>query len=137
MKEIVSARAQGKIAVEMVVRDQNRLIGRRNIKWMKDGETLKIGGAASSPFIIFLYPVPSSIGTLTRQGEQFFFTPESSDRFPGFGDGDMLKSECIDMPITFAVNNEVSIEFRFHRWISPLESLNRMLHMIDEPGLPK
>ncbi|WP_041866044.1 vWA domain-containing protein [Sediminispirochaeta smaragdinae] len=137
IKEIVSARAQGKIAVEMVVRDQNRLIGRRNIKWMKDGETLKIGGAASSPFIIFLYPVPSSIGTLTRQGEQFFFTPESSDRFLGFGDGDMLKSECIDMPITFAVNNEVSIEFRFHRWISPLESLNRMLHMIDEPGLPK
>ncbi|WP_020613622.1 vWA domain-containing protein [Sediminispirochaeta bajacaliforniensis] len=137
MKEIVSARAQGKIAVEMVVRDQNRLIGRRNIKWMKEGETLKVGGAASSPFIIFLYPVPSSIGTLIRQGEQFFFTPESSDRFPGFGSGDMLKSECIDMPITFAVNDEISIEFRFHRWISPLESLNRMLHMIDEPGLPK
>jgi hypothetical protein len=134
LKEIQEARAAGKIAIEMRVQEQNRLIGKRNIKWLKDGESLRVGGSSSSPFIIFLYPVPAVIGTIRRSGELFTFTPEDPSRFTM---KEKLQTGSLDTPITYKLSENVSISFKFHIWVSPLENINRFLHVIDTPGLPK
>ncbi len=134
LKEIQEARAAGKTAIEMTVQEQNRLIGKRNIKWLKDGETLRVGGSASSPFIIFLYPVPAVIGTISRSGEHFRFTPEDPSRFT-------MKEHplkgSLGIPITYKLSENVTISFSFHAWVSPLENINRLLHSIDSPGPPE
>lgn len=135
LKEIRAAREEGRVAVELVVHEQNRMIGKRNIKWLREGESLRVGGANGSPFIIFLYPVPPVIGTLARSGASFTFTPEpeSAARI-SMGPGPV--TGALDRPIVYRLNENVSVEFRFHLWESPLERINNFLHVIDRPGLP-
>lgn len=131
--EIAKARGQGKIAIEMLVEEQNRLIGKRNITWMQKGEIATVGGRSGSDFLVFLYHIPEPIGTLERREDSFIFIPSNYSKFPQLN---APLEKCLNREIVYRFRDDIDILIRFHHWISPLERLNQQLHVIDEPGLP-
>jgi hypothetical protein len=133
-KQIMKARTAGKLAVEMIVDGQNRKVGKRNIRWMNDGDTLSVGGSGADHFLVFLYPVPHCIGYLERSDTSFTFTPEEPRRFPGL-EGNSFQ-DCLGKTISCRVNESITLVMKFQLWVSPLESLNSSLHITDNPGFP-
>lgn len=133
-EEIARAKSEGRQALELIVVGQNRLIGKRNIKWVKTTETFTIGSAGQSDFLIFLYPVPRLVGHLHIEKGSCRFNPENLERFPDLA-GPL--DHCLGKPIRFLVHEDLEIRFFFQSWMSPLERINRQLHVIDHPGLPE
>jgi flagellar biosynthesis GTPase FlhF len=121
-------------AIEMTVRGQNPNIGFRNVKHIKKGQSRSVGGK-NSDFLIFFVPLPAKIGSITRKDDTYSFRPVKKEFFPDI-EGDI--EDCLGKEIR-AVTREgtFTITFIFKKYISKLEQVNRIMHLIDEPGTPR
>ena len=115
--------------VEFRLSGQNPFNGGRNIRWI--GKSSRSVGGGGSFFLIFLIKVPERIAEVEFTENGLRFTPLKPEFFPGL-QGPV--ENCINRPMTLRTDHgDFSILFR--EWISPLERINRILHLIDEPGL--
>jgi hypothetical protein len=63
----------------------------------------------------------------------FSFIPRKAKYFP---DLDGPVHHCLDKRIRIRGDKGQEIEVVFTEWVSPLEQLNRIMHLVDRPGLP-
>ena len=111
--------------IEMRVDQQNRHIGFRNINLLFPGQTLSVGGGTSR-FLIFLVPFAPRIAGISSDGETFTFRPRRMEFFPEL-EGPV--EDCLGKPIPAKSEKGYSITIRFFRYVSPLELINRILHI--------
>ena len=124
---------EGQSAIEMRVDFQKNTF-RKNMRWFDDGSSFSIGQAGISDFEISSIDVSGVIATIRKKGEAFRFTPEQPEYFP---DVKSPLSDCLNRNIRIvSPDTGFATTIRFHQWLSPLERLNRMLHIIDKPGKP-
>ena len=121
----------GDRAVEMSVMGQNPNIGTRNVNSIRDGGTRSIGGGISS-FLIYLYPLPSRIAEITRNGDTYQFMPIKNQ----FCESQSTVNDCLDRDIVIITKNQRKVIIRFKRYISALEKLNQLMHLTDAAGRP-
>ncbi|HUV06463.1 MAG TPA: vWA domain-containing protein [Spirochaetia bacterium] len=117
-----SFRKTGEV-IEMRVRQQNPRIGVRNIHFMRPGSRLTVGGGRSH-FLIFIAPIPSSIGEISYDGDDFTFVPKKKHFFP---DLDAPVVSCLGKEIPALSDKGYALFLRFKRYVSPLDEINRIL----------
>jgi len=122
---------QGPLLLNLFVEDQNTAIGKRNIHSLKSGYSLTVGGGKSD-FLIFLVPIPPSIGEIHRDGSQCTFIPRKIKYFPDLGSNEVR--DCINKTIRVISDKNYELRFRFEMYEDPLEALNKMLNSINVPG---
>ena len=82
--------------IELVVVNQTREIGLRNVHPVAENHTCCVGGNGSR-FLIFLYPFPRCIGEITREGDSYVFNVRKKEYFPT--EDDRIEN-CLDRRIT-------------------------------------
>jgi hypothetical protein len=122
---------QGSIRIEFRVTEQNSHIGHRNIHEIKAGSSRQIGGGRSD-FLVFLVPMPRNIAELHFDGVECVFVPKSPELFPDLA-GPVR--DCLGKDIPFQSPRGYPLHLHFSLWEPPLESINRLLHCIEVPGL--
>jgi hypothetical protein len=123
----------GERPIEMHVEGQNTNIGLRNVQAIKEGKRLCVGGRGSS-FLIFLVPLPRCVGVIERKNDSYRFVPLKSEYFP---DGGSTVENCLDQDLVLISEHGKRIVFRFSRYVSKLEKINKIMHLIDRPGIPE
>jgi hypothetical protein len=110
----------------MKVDTQNPNIGTRNIHPVPPGSKRSVGGDGST-FLIYYIPVPRRIGDIRNNGKQYRFIPRKPEYFP-----DLSKPlvDCLEKPIRAVSTRGREITFHFHEYVSPLESLNRLMRSV-------
>ncbi|MDR2053338.1 MAG: hypothetical protein LBP80_07980 [Treponema sp.] len=104
---------------------QNRNIGRRNTHFLKAGSTYTVGGG-NSDFLIFLVPVPRSIGIVRFDGRECTFIPKKLRYFPEIS-GEPVP-DCIGKTIRVISDSGYTLSFRFRQYEDPLLALNRAMN---------
>ncbi len=132
-KSIKSGRI-GQIAIEMVVKNQNRQIGHRNIHFLGEAHPLSVGGAGSEYFLIFIITTGKRIGAIVMEEGIISFIPKEKDFFPDLVGNKLIN--CLSTPIKVVNKNGLETSIVFKEWISPVERLNRIMHLLDKKGLP-
>ena len=120
-------------AIEMIVQNQNRLVGMRNIHWFKDGSVYTVGGGQSDDYLIFVHPVAKKIAAIEMRGSRLIIKVLDGDFFKEIA-AEREVTEKKGIKLVASDGKEFSLYFR--EWISPAERINRILHLIDKPGLP-
>jgi hypothetical protein len=111
--------------VYLEVDDQNRNIGRRNTHSLKAGSAYTVGGGKSD-FLIFLVPLPPSIGILKFDGKECTFIPKKPRYFPEIS-GEPVP-DCIEKTIRVISDSGYKLSFRFRQYEDPLIALNRTMN---------
>jgi hypothetical protein len=106
------------------VDDQSLNIGRRNTHSLKAGSTYTVGGGKSD-FLIFLVPLPPSIGILRFDGKECTFIPKKARYFPEISG--VSVPDCIEKTIKVISDSGYELSFRFKQYEDPLIALNRMM----------
>ena len=132
--EISKLKKPGQIAIEMVVKNQNRQIGHRNIHLLEKDHPRSVGGAGSEYFLIFIIATGKRIGEIVLEEGAINFIPKSKDFFPNFK-GEKLRN-CLNKPIRVVNRDGIETTIIFNEWISPALKLNRIMHLLDKKGLP-
>ncbi|MBN1648985.1 MAG: VWA domain-containing protein [Spirochaetales bacterium] len=108
------------------------MAGTRVQRLDKDRE-LTLGSGNSSFYLYFSKMLPGVIASIRFNGNRCSFIPHDFKYFPD------LKSpldDCINQKIRIVNGHEEQI-ITFKEWLSPLEEINRIMHLIDYRGLPK
>ncbi len=113
------------------VLDQNANIGKRNIHTMQAGTRKSVGGGASD-FLVFLLPVPRNVAYLHFDGDDCVLVPEHPELFPDYN-GPI--ESCMGKEIRMITPRNKELVLRFDRYISPIETINSLLHCIEVPGI--
>ncbi len=116
--------------VEMRVAGQNPNIGGRNVHPFGSGGRKSIGGGSSS-FLIYLYTLPAHIAEIGLSGDRFVFTPLHREFFPGLS-GPL--EDCLGKEIRLRTKEGRELTVVFREYVSPLDQVNRVMHLIDHPG---
>ncbi len=129
-------KSAGELPVELRVDFQHPSMT-KNLDWFKDGDEKSIGGVGSgADFIVSTIPIEGIIAKVKRKGEQFLLEPECRECFPEFhqkGNENILGVRIkVRSPETERLTN-----FSLREWAPTKDRLNRYLHKVDEPGLPK
>ncbi len=120
-------------AYEMIIDSQNRRIGTRNVQWFSDGSVFTLGGTRADDYFIFIYPVDHHIAEIFMEKGTLYFKIINKDYFPDIKDSIVpLKNRVLR-----AVSSDGRVfNLKIEKWISPLDKINRILHLIDHPGTP-
>ena len=121
----------GSIQLELIVGEQNRHIGTRNIHHLSAGSSKSIGGG-SSDFLIFLVSVPRKSAEIHFDGEKLTFVPLHPELFPELS-GPM--EDCLEKDIPMISKGGYPMTLRFSRYEKPTDKVNKLLHCIDTQGL--
>jgi len=133
LPKLKAEKTTGDRSIEMIVIGQNHLIGFRNIHQVQPGSRLSVGGRKRSGYRIFLIPLPAKIGEIGREQDgTLTFLPSNKSVFPDL-DGPLR--DCLNRYIRIQVDERV-LYFYFREWESPLEKLNKLMHIVDTPGKP-
>lgn len=127
-------REQNQITIEMVVKNQNRQIGHRNIHLLDKDNSRSVGGDGSEYFLIFIIPTGKRIGEIVLEDDIINFVPKSNEFFPDL-QGEKLIN-CLNKPIRVVNKDFIETIIIFKEWISPSLRLNRVMHLADNKGLP-
>ncbi|MDR1353731.1 MAG: hypothetical protein LBK05_10665 [Treponema sp.] len=119
--------------VYLEVDDQNRNIGRRNTHSLKGGAAYTVGGR-NSDFLIFLVPLPASIGILEFDGKECTFVPKKPRYFPEISGA---VPDCIEKTIKVISDSGYKLSFRFRQYEDPLIGLNRVMNSTGSSPLAK
>ncbi len=111
------------VLIEMRVAMQNHHIGFRNIHAIEKNKHKTVGGGLSR-YLIFLVPVPSHIAEIHYDGESYMFKRIKKSFFPELHDD---VPDCLDKDIPAQSKKGFPLTLRFHRYVSPLEEINRIL----------
>lgn len=117
--------------IEMRVVGQNPNVGMRNIHTLRPGARLSVGGRGDA-FLIFLVRVPGHVAELRFDGTVYTFVPVKPEFFPELS---APLPSFLGQPITLLSKDGRRLTLYFREWISPLEELNRIMHLTDRPGL--
>ncbi|HUZ17349.1 MAG TPA: vWA domain-containing protein [Spirochaetia bacterium] len=117
--------------IELRVAGQNPNIGGRNIHPTGTGARRSVGGG-SSAFLIYLYPMPARIGEITHDGAGSVFTPVRQEFFPTLN-GPL--TDCLGKEITVRTEDNRTLTISFREYVSPLDEVNRIMHLVDKPGI--
>jgi hypothetical protein len=118
------------VLLNLFVEDQNTAIGKRNIHSLKSGYGLSVGGG-NSDFLIFLVPLPPSIGEFRRDGSNIKFIPRKPKYFPDLGTNEV--NDCLDKTIRIISDKNYELRMKLEQWEDPLEALNNMLNSLKIP----
>jgi hypothetical protein len=121
-------------AIEMVVKNQNRQIGHRNIHFLEKGHPRSVGGSGSEYFLIFIIPTGKRIGEVVMEDNTINFIPKDKSFFPDIN-GEKL-TNCLSKKIRVINKDGIESFIVFNKWISPIEKLNRIMHILDKNGVP-
>ena len=121
-----------RLAVEMHVTGQNPYQGTRNISVIREGETKLVGGR-SCPYTVFIISIHKPIAEIHYDGSRYTLKPLIAEAFPDLS-GEL--KDCLDRYITIRDEAGRRTQIRFSRWVSPLERINKIMHLVDKPGLP-
>jgi hypothetical protein len=121
----VTAKLDTNPMVYLEVDDQNRNIGRRNTHSLKAGSIYTVGGGKSD-FLIFLVPLPPSIGILKFDGKECTFIPQKPRYFPEIS-GEPVP-DCIEKTIRVISDSGYKLSFRFKPYEDPLLVINRTMN---------
>jgi monomeric isocitrate dehydrogenase len=102
----------------------------RNIHIIHKNSSKTMGGGASH-FLVFLYKFPHSIGELSFDGGTYTFRVLRKDFFP---DSPQMISDCLGKEIRAVNKDGKEIIFSFHKWVSRLEQINRILTLTNTQG---
>ena len=125
----IETRQLGHRPIEFRLSGQNPNNSGRNIRWI--GKQPRSLGGGNSFFVIFLVKIPEKIAEVEFSENGLRFTPLIPEFFPGIS-GQL--ENCIDRPIKLHTEHG-DFTMIFREWISPLERVNRILHLIDTPGI--
>ncbi len=125
---IVQAGAQ---RIILHVRGQNPNIGRRNIHIMHAGSKKSIGGRGSE-FLVFLLPIPRNIACAYYDGVDITIVPSIPECFP---DSTGIIERCLGREIRMVNTRGKELFLMFDRYIPPVDTINKLLHCIESPGL--
>jgi hypothetical protein len=114
--------------VEMRVSEQNPHIGSRNIHFLKGGS--RTVGGRGSDYLIFITSIPGVIAEIREHGKDCTFIPKNKDFFPELN-GQL--DNCLGKEIKITAKDK-NVTIVFHRWVSPLEKINHVMHLTDLPG---
>ncbi|HGJ67611.1 TPA: VWA domain-containing protein [bacterium] len=117
----------GTVKVEFVVDNQNRCIGKRNIKVLHSGGKKTIGGRFSD-FFIFLYPFPDRIADVYYDGESIVIVPQKLEYFPDY---DSAITINFDERVRIVNKRGKELFFTFTLYIPPYEKINNILKCVD------
>lgn len=134
-KNINKKNIKGQIAIEMVVKNQNRQIGHRNIHSIGESHPLSVGGAGSEYFLIFIIATGKRIGEIVMENGIVSFIPKDKDFFPELNGNKFIN--CLSIPIKIVNKKGIETYIIFNEWISPVERLNRIMHLLDNKGMPE
>ena len=109
--------------IELRVSLQNHRIGFRNVHRIGPGAARSVGGRFSS-YLIFLVPVPGSMGEIRNVDGRYVFAPLRTELFPRLS-GPL--EDCLDVDIPFVTPRGREMSLRFREWASPLEEINTLL----------
>jgi hypothetical protein len=109
--------------IELRVSLQNHRIGFRNVHRIGPGAARSVGGRFSS-YLIFLVPVPGSMGEIRNVDGRYVFAPVRTELFPRLS-GPL--EDCLDVDIPFVTPRGREMSLRFREWASPLEEINTLL----------
>jgi hypothetical protein len=123
----------GSITVEFRVAEQNPHIGSRNIHSLSAGSSKSVGGGASD-FLVFLVSVPRKSAELHFDGEKLSFVPLRPELFPELS-GPV--KDCLGVDIPMISKSGYPLTLRFTAYEKPVDTINRLLHSIETPGLFK
>jgi hypothetical protein len=121
----------GTIQLELIVEEQNRHIGTRNIHSLSAGSSKSVGGGASD-FLIFLVSVPRRSAEIHFDGEKLTFVPLHPELFPELA-GPI--EDCLGKDIPMISKGGYPMTLRFTRYEKPSDKVNKLLHCIDTQGL--
>lgn len=121
----------GVIQLELIVEEQNRHIGTRNIHSLSAGSSKSVGGGASD-FLIFLMSVPRRSAEIHFDGEKLAFVPLHPELFPELS-GPI--EDCLGKDIPMISKGGYPMTLRFSRYEKPTDKVNKLLHCIDTQGL--
>jgi len=124
---------EGQTAIEMRV-DFQRNTFRKNTRWFDEGTNYSVGQQGVADFEITSIDVSGVIASVRRKGDAYMFNPEQPEYFPDVKKG---MANCLNRNIRIvSPDTGFATTVKFHMWLSPLDRLNRMLHIIDKPGKP-
>jgi hypothetical protein len=133
MKTLISLRNEGKLPVEMKV-DFQRNTGGANLLWFEEGTSLSVGARGAADFVITSIPVEGVIGHVVMEKGSLVFYSESRKYFP---EVEKPVRNCLRTPILVrSPFTEEETTLRFNQYMHPLERINRIMHLIDNPGKP-
>jgi hypothetical protein len=115
--------------IEMRVSQQNHATGFRNVHRLTDGSSRTVGGGFSG-YLIFLVPVPPSIGEIKNEGGAYVFTPTRPELFPSLS-GPV--QDCLGVEIPFVTPRGKELTLHFRQWKSPLDEINAILRQARGP----
>ncbi len=119
---------------ELIIDNQNRRIGLRNVQWFTEGSVFTVGGSRSDDFLVFIYPVEAHIAEITMEKGKLFLKIINKNFFPDVT-GSRIQLDSRRVVQAVSTDNR-TFTLRMEKWISPLERINRILHLIDTPGSP-
>ncbi|MCL2066676.1 MAG: hypothetical protein FWG99_04345 [Treponema sp.] len=120
------------LLINLFVEDQRTSIGKRNVHSLKSNFSYTVGGGRSD-FLIFLVPIPPSIGELRRDGSGVCtFIPRKPKYFPDLGSQTL--HDCLGKTIRIISDKNYELRVRFIPYEDPLEALNRLLNSLKVPG---
>ncbi|MDR3131410.1 MAG: VWA domain-containing protein [Treponema sp.] len=109
------------LLVSLVVDDQNKNIGRRNIHSLKNGDIYTVGGGKLDDYFIFLAPVPARIGELQYNSGKCTFVPKKAQYFPETSSRPI--PDCIGKIIHVTSDKGYKLTLHFELCEEPPESL--------------
>lgn len=124
---------KGSRPLELLVGGQRRFPGGFNIIDVAEGSPVSLGGRGSGGFTIFIAPFPDRIATIEKKKDGYSLQIIDEASFP---DRRGTIRDCSNRDITLVDRHGREVIIRFQEWISPLERINRILHLTDNPGLP-
>ena len=120
----------GTVKVEFIVEQQNRCIGRRNIKMLHAGGKKTIGGRLSD-FYVFLFAFPNRIADVYYDGTSITVVPQKTEFFPDY---EGVISVQFDETVRIVSRYGRELFFKFSMYIPPEEKINKILHCVELPG---
>jgi hypothetical protein len=113
------------------VRGQNPNIGRRNMHIMHAGSKKSIGGRGSD-FLVFLLPIPRNVAHAYYDGVDITVVPGIPEYFP---DSTGIIENCLGKEIRIVNTRGKELFLHFTRYVPPIDTINKLLHCIESPGL--
>ncbi len=125
--EAVPVLENGAKMFELEVKEQTRMIGKRNVHLMRAGSKLSLGGGRSS-FLIFLVKFPGRIADIRFDGKKCSLAILKPEFFPY--ETENVIENCVDREFTLVSDRDYEVRVTVREYEDPVVKINRLLTSI-------
>lgn len=125
--EAIPVLEKGSKMFELEVREQTRMIGKRNIHLMRSGSKLSLGGGRSS-FLIFLVKFPARIADIRFDGKNCSLAILKPQFFPY--ETENVIENCVDREFILVSDRDYEVRVTIREYEDPVVKINRLLTSI-------